>query len=65
MASKLCPDGAEATLFSIMMSLSNFGYDVGTVFGNVLLTSFGVNDDNWTAFPYVLGLKSILRIVVQ
>ena len=46
MASKLCPDGSEATLFSVMMSLSNFGYDVGTYFGAMLLTVFHVSNGN-------------------
>lgn len=62
MASKLCPDGAEATLFSIMMSLSNFGYDVGTVFGSILLSVFNVSQDDWSGFPYVLAIKSVLRL---
>lgn len=62
MASKLCPDGAEATLFSIMMSLSNFGYDVGTVFGSILLSVFYVSQDDWSGFPYVLAIKSVLRL---
>jgi hypothetical protein len=44
MASKLCPDGSEATLFSVMMSLSNFGYDVGTYFGAMLLAIFKVSE---------------------
>jgi len=63
MASKLCPDGAEATLFSIMMSLSNFGYDVGTVFGSILLSVFNVSQDDWSGFTYVLAIKSVLRLV--
>ena len=43
MASKLVPDGSEATLFSVMMSLSNFGFDVGTYFGGMLLVIFNVH----------------------
>ena len=63
MASKLMVDGTEATLFSVLMSLSNFGYDVGSIFGSILLTIFGVTDENWTNFKYVLLLKSLLRML--
>ncbi len=63
LSSKVCPDGSEATLYAIMMSLSNYGYDVGTVFGTVLLSIFHVSNDNWSGFKWVLLIKSILRIV--
>ena len=63
LSSKVCPDGSEATLYAIMMSLSNYGYDVGTVFGTVLLSIFRVSNDNWSGFKWVLLIKSILRLV--
>ena len=63
LASKLCPDGSEATLFSVMMSLSNFGYDVGTYFGAMLLTVCGVTDDDYTSFPIVVAIKSLMRLL--
>jgi hypothetical protein len=63
LSSKVCPDGSEATLYAIMMSLSNYGYDVGTVFGTVLLSIFHVSNDDWSGFKWVLLIKSILRIV--
>ncbi len=62
LASKVCPDGTEATLFSVMMSLSNFGYDCGSIFGSILLNVFHVTDDDWSGFASVLGIKSILRL---
>lgn len=63
MASKLCPDGAEATLFSVMMSLSNFGYDVGTYFGSMLLALFKVTEDDYSGFAACVFIKSVMRIL--
>jgi len=37
LAARLCPDGTEATLYALLMSLSNFGVDVGSYAGAVLL----------------------------
>lgn len=40
LAAKLCPDGAEATIFALLMSLSNFGHDIAGYYGAALLVHF-------------------------
>jgi hypothetical protein len=38
LAAKICPPGVEATLFSLLMGLSNFGGTVGYYVGQGMLT---------------------------
>jgi hypothetical protein len=63
LASRVCPDGAEATLYALLMALSNFGNTVGIYFGSFLLVIFGVTDDNYDNFIYVVVVKSLCRLL--
>lgn len=40
-AAKLCPSGAEASMFSLFMGLSNFGSSAGGYLGSALLQAYG------------------------
>jgi hypothetical protein len=63
LASKVCPDGAEATIYAMLMALSNFGNTVGIYFGSFLVVSFGVTDTNYDNFVWVIVVKSLCRLI--
>merc|ERR1712125_173977 len=44
LASKVCPESAEGTLFAMLMALSNFGASIGNLFGTSLLEFMEVTD---------------------
>ena len=63
LASKVCPDGAEATLYAMLMSLSNFGNTVAIYSGSFLVVLFGVKEDNYNNFVWVIVTKSLCRLL--
>eukprot|EP00929_Paragymnodinium_shiwhaense_P026668 TRINITY_DN15807_c0_g1_i3.p1 TRINITY_DN15807_c0_g1~~TRINITY_DN15807_c0_g1_i3.p1 ORF type:complete len:444 (+),score=42.89 TRINITY_DN15807_c0_g1_i3:749-2080(+) len=63
LASKVCPDSVEATLFALLMSLANFGGNVANLFGVSLLEFSGVVDGNYDNFPAVIIMKSVFRLL--
>jgi hypothetical protein len=62
LAAKICPEGAEATLFSLLMALSNFGSDVAIYFGSFLVVVLGVDEDHYGNFLWVIVVKSLFRL---
>jgi hypothetical protein len=63
-ASRICPEGAEATLFALFMSLSNLGDSVAINIGSIILRVFHVTEDNYDNFLYVVVVKSLLRLTL-
>eukprot|EP00929_Paragymnodinium_shiwhaense_P026671 TRINITY_DN15807_c0_g2_i1.p1 TRINITY_DN15807_c0_g2~~TRINITY_DN15807_c0_g2_i1.p1 ORF type:complete len:609 (+),score=89.65 TRINITY_DN15807_c0_g2_i1:225-1829(+) len=63
LASKVCPDSVEATLFALLTSLSNFGTSGGSLLGVSLLEFMGVVDGNYDNFANVVFLKSVFRLL--
>jgi hypothetical protein len=63
LASRVCPDGAEATLYAMLMALSNFGNTVAIYNGSFLVVLFGVDDDNYDNFVWVVVVKSLCRLL--
>lgn len=63
LAAKVCPDGAEATIFSMLVSLNNLGATVSIYNGSFLLITFGVNEDNYDNFVWVILIKSLCRLL--
>lgn len=63
-ASRICPEGAEATLFALLMSLSNLGDTVAINIGAIILRIFNVTEDNYDNFIYVVIVKSLLRLTL-
>lgn len=61
-ASRICPEGAEATLFALLMSLSNLGDAVAIDIGAIIIRIFNVTEDNYDNFIYVVIVKSLLRL---
>ena len=59
----MCPEKCEATLFALLMALSNFGGDVGSYVGVGLLRGFGVSRADWTNLPKVVLIKSLARLI--
>ncbi len=63
LAAKVCPDGAEATLFAMLMALSNFGQAVAIYFGTFLVVLFDVTDENFDNLFWVIVVKSLCRLL--
>lgn len=63
LAAKVCPEKCEATLFALLMALSNFGGDVGSYIGVGLLRAFDVSKNDWTNLPKVVLIKSMARFI--
>eukprot|EP00929_Paragymnodinium_shiwhaense_P026680 TRINITY_DN15807_c0_g3_i1.p1 TRINITY_DN15807_c0_g3~~TRINITY_DN15807_c0_g3_i1.p1 ORF type:complete len:610 (+),score=64.81 TRINITY_DN15807_c0_g3_i1:47-1831(+) len=63
LASKVCPDNVEATLFALLMSLNNFGGNVGSLLGVSLLEFLGVVGGNYDNFEEVIVIKAGFRLL--
>jgi hypothetical protein len=63
LAAKVCPDGAEATLFAMLMALSNFGSTISVYFGSFIVLLFNVSDDNFDNLKWVIVVKSLCRLL--
>jgi hypothetical protein len=63
LAAKVCPDNIEATLFALLMALSNLGYAVSSFFGVTLCEVFGVVGDNFDNLPEAVIAKSLFRLL--
>jgi len=63
LAAKVCPSNIEATLFAMLMALSNFGGIVGDFVGVSMLEVFGVVDGNYEHLPAVVLSKSLCRLL--
>ena len=62
LAAKVCPQGAEATLFAMMMSLNNLGGAVSSYLGALLLLFFDVNSDNYSNLVWVILIKTACKL---
>jgi hypothetical protein len=62
LAAKVCPSGAEATLFAMMMSLSNFGSAVSVYLGALLLMSLGIESGNYENLTWAICIKACCRL---
>lgn len=63
LAAKVCPTSVEATLFAMLMALSNFGATVSEFLGVSMLEAFGVVDGNFDRLSDVILAKSFCRIL--
>ena len=55
MAAKLCPRGAEATLFACFMSLCNFSYQVSAYTGAYFTTFLDIRTGKWFISYIIMG----------
>ncbi|TFJ86771.1 hypothetical protein NSK_001859 [Nannochloropsis salina CCMP1776] len=63
LAAKVCPARCEATLFALLMALSNFGGDVGSYMGVGLLKAFSVSRADYSRLPQVVLVKTFCRFI--
>jgi hypothetical protein len=62
-AAKLCPEGVEASLFSLFMSVNNLGFVISMQYGAILMRVFGVTKDDYSLFYLLLLFKSFSRLI--
>jgi hypothetical protein len=48
LGARLCPKGVEATLYALLMSITNFGGVISTEWGSLFTEMFGVTSNNFT-----------------
>jgi hypothetical protein len=63
LAARVCPLGAEATVFAMFMSLSNFGSSISIYLGSFLVFMLGITDTNFDNLPYLIIIRSVARLV--
>ncbi len=63
LAAKVCPERCEATLFALLMALSNFGGDVGSYIGVGVLKAFHVHRGDYSRLPNVVLVKTMCRFI--
>ena len=63
MAARLCPPDVEATLFALLMGLSNFGDDVGAYVGAAILQAFGgVTAPDFAHLPTFIATRTLMCV---
>lgn len=63
LAAKVCPEGAEATVFSLLTALSNFGSSISVYSGSLVLYYFDVKDGNYQNLVTVILIKCCCRLL--
>lgn len=63
LAAKVCPEGAEATVFSLLTALNNFGSSISAYSGSLVLSYFNVTDGNYDHLVTVILLKCCCRLI--
>mmetsp|Transcript_9633 Transcript_9633/g.39271 ORF Transcript_9633/g.39271 Transcript_9633/m.39271 type:complete len:721 (-) Transcript_9633:977-3139(-) len=63
LAARLCPENVEATLFALLMGLSNFGSILGLYHGVALLAMFGgVDKPEYRHLPAFVFVRTIIYL---
>ncbi|XP_057871909.2 probable folate-biopterin transporter 6 isoform X2 [Cryptomeria japonica] len=62
LSAQLCPTGIEGTVFSFLMSVSNFGNTCGSWFGALLLKWLHVQKDDYSRLWLAVLIRSLLRL---
>mmetsp|Transcript_16820 Transcript_16820/g.40310 ORF Transcript_16820/g.40310 Transcript_16820/m.40310 type:complete len:507 (-) Transcript_16820:70-1590(-) len=66
LASRLCPQGMEATMYALIMSVNNLGGVIGAQFGALLTWQLGITDsnlDNFWILVLICNLSTVLPLV--
>jgi hypothetical protein len=63
LAAKVCPNGAEATVFSLLTALGNFGSSISVYSGSLVLSFFEVSEENYDNLVTVILLKCLCRLL--
>lgn len=56
LAASLCPDGVEASLFALLMSILNAGSFTGQALGGRLTEVLGVTSSDFTNLPLLVSI---------
>ncbi len=63
LAARLCPPGVEATLFALLMSVSNVAGVVSYESGAILMHWLGINDHNFANLPILVIITNITTLL--
>mmetsp|Transcript_20792 Transcript_20792/g.51115 ORF Transcript_20792/g.51115 Transcript_20792/m.51115 type:complete len:146 (+) Transcript_20792:525-962(+) len=67
MASRLCPEGMEGTMYALIMSINNMGGILGSQIGAMITTYLGVsatNLDNFWLLVVICNASTVLPLVL-
>lgn len=62
LAARLCPLGVEATLFALLMSITNLGGLISYEFGAILMQWLGVTETNFDRLWLLVTIANISRV---
>ena len=62
LASKICPKGAEGTMFALLMSISNFSSSVGSYSGAAICSLIGISRNHYVNLWLAVLIRSVLKI---
>lgn len=65
LASRLCPEGMEGTMYALIMSINNMGGIIGSQLGAVLTTLLGVTEKNMDNFWLLVFICNISTVLLQ
>lgn len=63
LAARLCPSGVEATLFALLMSVSNLGGLISYEFGAVLMHWLGITETNFNALWVLVVITNLSTLL--
>ncbi|NMF66367.1 folate/biopterin family MFS transporter [Brasilonema octagenarum] len=63
LAARLCPPGVEATLFALLMSVSNLGGLISHQFGAVLMYWLGITETNFNSLWVLVIISNLTRLL--
>jgi len=63
LASRLCPEGMEGTMYALIMSLNNLGGIIGSQFGALITTWLGVTEQNLENFWLLVLICNLSTVV--
>lgn len=63
LAARLCPPGVEATLFALLMSITNLGRVVSQELGAVLMHQLGITETNFDAMWLLVVIANLSNLL--
>jgi len=67
LASRLCPEGMEGTMYALIMSINNLGGIIGSQIGAALTVYLGVTEksmDNFWLLVFICNISTVLPLVL-
>jgi len=63
LGARVCPVGVEATLYALLMSITNFGGVISSEWGSLFTTMFGISGNNFTNLWKLLLLCNAFDLI--